>query len=113
MTGFEVQLMNHVPEKCSRTRVDLSAMNIGGGVALGQSESDFKAHLPVHFIQRGRYLVYEVEYQRRMTDEELVSMRRQWPDMPSPSFFDVVEFVRAKFRAGALELYEARRTESY
>jgi hypothetical protein len=113
LTGIGVRMLDRPPEKCTRTNVNLGSMQIGGGVALGQSEKEFKAHIPVRFVRRGVQLVYEGEYQREMTDEELTSMRQQWPGMPSPSFFVVVEFIRARFRAGALQSYEVRRTESY
>lgn len=113
LTGMGVRVSDKPPEKCTHTNVSLGSMQIGGGLALGQSEKEFKAHIPVRFVRRGAQLVYERGYQRKMTDEELTLMRQQWPDMPSPSFFEVVESIQAKFRAGALQSYEVRRTESY
>ena len=113
LTAIGVRMSNRLPEVCTRTNVNLGSMKIGGGLAFGQSQEKLKAHIPVRFVKRGTQLVYEVEYQREMTDEELASMRRHWPSMPSPSFFAVVESIRAGFRAGALQSYEVRRTESY
>jgi hypothetical protein len=113
LTGIGVRMVDGPPANCTRTNVNLGSMQLGGGATFGQSEKEFKAHIPVQFVRRGVQLVYKVEYQRKMTDEELTSMRQQWPDMPSPSFFEVVELIQARFRAGALQSYEVRRTESY
>ena len=113
LTGFTVRLAPKPPEKCSSSRVNLRTINIGMRVKLGESENDFRTHLPIQFVHKNTRLTYEIEYKREMTEEELASMRQQWPDIGKPSFFDVVESVQAKFRKGMLEYYTVQRTESY
>jgi hypothetical protein len=113
LTGFTIHLEHKHPDRCSPSLTNLRSMSIGMGVKLGESERDFRTHIPIQFVRNNNGLAYDAEYKREMNDKELASMRRQWPDIRKPSFFDVVESVRVKFRKGALVYYEVQRTESY
>jgi hypothetical protein len=113
LTGFVIRVAHEHPERCSQSVINLRNVSIGMGVKLGESEREFRASLPILFKRDNNRLSHEVEYKREMTDMELALMKKQWPDIRSPGFFDVVEFVRAKFRNGMLEHYEVSRTESY
>lgn len=77
--------------------------NLGEALGWGSPKKEFKGHIPVPFVRHGAPRVYKAKYQREMTDEELASMRQRWPDMPSPSFFNVVEPIQARFRTDALQ----------
>lgn len=113
LTGFVIRQARKHPERCTQSLIDVQNMRIGMGVRLGQSEREFRATLPLHFKRSGIKLSHEIEYRREMTDTEIASMRQQWPDIRKPSFFDVVELVRATVRNGVIESYEVNRTESY
>jgi hypothetical protein len=113
LTGFVTRFAREHPERCSLSLIDLRIVSIGMGVRLGALEREFRASLPIPFKRNKTNLFYEVEYRREMTDMEFASMKQQWPDIQKPSFFDVIESVRAKFRNGVVEYYEVNRTESY
>jgi hypothetical protein len=113
LTGFVIRLAREHPEWCSPSLINLRKISIGKGVRLGESEREFRASLPVHFKRNNTTLSHEIEYRREMTEVEIASMKKQWPNIGIPSFFDVVEFVRAKFKSGVLEYYEVKRMESY
>lgn len=113
LTGFVIRQVRKHPERCTQSLIDLQSMRIGMGVKLGESEREFRATLPLPFKRRGNQLSHEREYRREMTDTEIASMRKQWPGIQKPSFFDVVELVRATVRNGVIESYEVNRTESY
>ncbi|WP_155394178.1 hypothetical protein [Xanthomonas albilineans] len=113
LTGFFVKKERKQPGRCVQSPIDLQGIHIGMGVKLGESEHDFRAALSLQFKRRDAELFYEMEYRREMKNMEFASMKKQWQDIKKPSFFDVVEFVRATVRNGVIESYEVSRTESY
>lgn len=113
LTGFSIQQASNHPNRCMATKINLGAMKIGKLIGLGISKQKFILHFPVRFSRDKARLSYDVEYRREMTEVEFASMQQQWPDIRQPSYFDVVESVRAEFRNGALKFYEVQRTESY
>ncbi|WP_152625081.1 hypothetical protein [Xanthomonas albilineans] len=113
LTGFVIKKARKQPGHCVQSIIDLQRMHVGMGVKLGESERDFRAALPIQFKRKDVRLFHEMDYQRAMTEMEIASMKRQWPDIKKSSSFDVVEVVCATVRNGLLESYEVSRTESY
>jgi hypothetical protein len=111
VTGFRI---TEKPQKkaCAATSIDLSMISTGNGASLFQDRDYFLKISPVSFKKKGSTLFCEINSIRNASKEELLKIKKIWPN-ERQAFFDVTVSIEAVFDKKHLIEYSVRKIETY